>query len=500
MTRHLGLFVVLVGLGLLAAGRAVEAGPLDARVNETRAVYKKQGTPLRAQPAKLAQATATLPSGTRVTVLEVKQPWLRVHGAGRSGWLWAAETVEPAALNPNPRPVHTAGAAGAVSQRDVSSAGRQLTAATERGFRATRQDLERAYHLVDAMEAATQALPPTDSVAFIVGGALGRPGQDYQRPALLPPAPPQPAARHPARRPGGISGLLGGLAGEAARRAGVDGRIADTVIQGAEAIAKTGQQLRQNFTPEQEYYLGRAVAANAIAKYGVDRDPKRRGYVQHVGDAMVRLSTRLPANFGGYHFETLDSDEVYAISGPGGFVLLTRGAVEACRTEDELAGILAHELGHVSLKHGEKTLRSGRGFQTLLQGLLQTGASAASVNDERWSKGLVRFFSGIVGEMSRTAMENNYGRQAEFAADLEGTYALMDVVYDHAALRDYLRKLPPTGGARRNEATHPPPQVRAAQLDAVIARYGPFRGNDRVKQARETRLNRELGRAAPAPR
>ena len=251
MIRRLNALSLLAGLALLAALPAADAGPIDARVGETRAVYKTPTTNLREQPSGMGKALAALPSGTRVRVLEVKQPWLKVQAAQGIGWVRSAETVEPGALNPNPRAVHTREAAAAVNQRDVSAAGRQFDAATERGYRTSRRDLEQGYRLVDAMEDATQALPPAESVAFIVGGALGRPGRDYQRPARLPPQKPKAQPRRQPTQPrGGIGGLLGGI-GE--KLGGSTGRrLGEAAGQLAEGFQESAKQLQTKFTPQHE--------------------------------------------------------------------------------------------------------------------------------------------------------------------------------------------------------------------------------------------------------
>ena len=483
---------LLASLLLLTAQPVADAHPLDARVGETRAVYKKPTTNLRDQPAALGKSVAALPSGTRVRVLEVKQPWLRVQAAQGTGWLRSGETVEPSALKPNPRPVQTGNAAGAVNQRDVSAAGRQFDAATERGYRTSRQDLQRGYAAVDTMEQATQALSPTEAVGFIVGGALGKRGQDYQRPGFLPPTPPKPQPRAQPKPRGGIGGLLGGigerLGGETGRR------IGESAGHLAEGYQEAAKQLQTKFTPEQEYYLGRAVAANAIAQFGIDPSPERRQYVRQVGDAIVRLSTRIPANFRGYHFEVLNSDKVNAISGPGGFVLITRGAVEACRSEDELAGVLAHELGHITNQHGEKVIRGSKSQQAHFQGFARAIGSGTGISEQGWGAQLVNLFSGTVGELQRTASEHSYGSAYEFTADIESTYILVDIFYDHTATLTQLQSLAarPSGHAR--SATHASPQMRAQQLQPTVARYGAFRGSDRIKQARIDRINQALGR------
>ncbi|MFV1960036.1 MAG: hypothetical protein ACC662_11565, partial [Planctomycetota bacterium] len=158
--RHVAL-LVLSFLALL--GGLALAGPSDARVGEVRAVFLRKGTRLRPEPKGLVAPTATLASRQRVVVREVKLPWLRVQtvvarGAPtQEGWLRAAETVEPSALAPNPAPRGFAAAPPpGTTQRDISVAGRQFGPETERRYRASQPQLQRAYALVDQMEAAVR--------------------------------------------------------------------------------------------------------------------------------------------------------------------------------------------------------------------------------------------------------------------------------------------------------------------------------------------------------
>ena len=332
-TAALFVFVLLMGVG-------ARAGPFDVKVGQTKLVYRPEGATLRSEPKTLSAAAGTLAKGRLVKVLAVDKSWARVktnagpQGPAAEGWLRLNEVAAPSALRRNPRPSgFSSNAPPGVTQQDISAAGRQFGPDTERGYRASRPQLQHAYTLVDRMEAETVQLDPGESVAFIMDAFLGR-GQDLGRPGLVP-------AQIERRQAGGggggvgraLRGRVGGLLGR------VGGNTARQVAEGVADAADYAAKLKQSFTPSQEYYLGRAVAAEAIAKYGVDPDENRRKYVRQIGDAIVRLSRRLPANYGGYHFEVLDSDEINGVSGPGGFVLITRGAVNAAKTEDELAAL-----------------------------------------------------------------------------------------------------------------------------------------------------------------
>lgn len=488
----LSLFALLPLLA--GAPTTADAGPADSKVGETRAVYKAAGTVLRATPNTLGQAVVTLPRGTHVVILQVQLPWLQVRSGSGTGWLRAPETVEPSAIRTNPKPTFkTDRIGGRVSAKDVAAAGRQFDSATEQRYRRNRADMKRGYQGVDQMEAMTAALDPVDSVEFIVAGYLGRRGRDYALPGRLPRSKPSRSSRRtPNIGKGGrdIMGKVGGLLGKkigGKKGESIGKRALPAVAQAVQGLQALGEQLNKKFTPEQEYYLGRAVAAKSIAQHGVDPDINRRMYVKRLGDAIVRLSNRVPANFGGYHFEVLDSDAVNGISGPGGFVLITRGAVKACQTEAELAGILSHELAHITKRHAEAILRKGNVMAQHHKNFANILMSATGANDIPVLQGLERWFSAAVDDLHVTASSRGYGRQLEFDADLEGTNLLFDVYYDHMALRDLLQRMAATGG-NRGSATHAAPGVRAQWLTQQTARYKPFTPMDGVKENRKARF------------
>jgi predicted Zn-dependent protease len=115
-------------------------------------------------------------------------------------------------------------------------------------------------------------------------------------------------------------------------------------------------------TVEEEQEIGREVAAKMVAAFHVYRNDALSRYVNLVGATVAAQSERQDIK---YHFAVLDSDDINAFSAPGGYVFITRGALKLCEDEAELAGVLAHEVGHVAGKHvihiveHDKALRAG---------------------------------------------------------------------------------------------------------------------------------------------
>ena len=284
------------------------------------------------------------------------------------------------------------------------------------------------------------------------------------------------------------SDLAGNLAGGFV--GGRSGDIARAAVSGAIDAHEVVGQMNVKFSPEQEYYLGRAVAADAIATHGLDPNESLQAYVRSGQQRTGSVSERVPATYGGWHFAVLDTDAANGISGPGGFVLVTRGAVRRCTNEEELAAILAHEIAHVSLHHGEAILRSGSSWQGSI-GALARVVSAAAGDDSAFRNGMSKLFGDAVGEISKKLAQDGYGRQFELDADREGTLILYDVGYDAAALRDYMDAK--AGRQRGTWDTHPTADVRIGALGPVVEEYGgPFDGGV-GKGVRETRFRQRIG-------
>ena len=281
--------------------------------------------------------------------------------------------------------------------------------------------------------------------------------------------------------------ILGNLAGNAAGR-GRPGDMARAVVV---SISDFVQQMNVKFSPEQEYYLGRGVAASLIDRHGLDPDEGRQAYVRRVGEAIVSLSGRVRTTHGGYHFAVLNGEKPNGMSGPGGFVFVTRGALDLARSEDEVAAVLAHEIAHVSLQHGEKVIRQGRQWQTGMAGLARVGASASGKGG-RFAEQMSKLFGETVGGFTQALADQGYGSEAELEADREGSFILYDVGYDAASVSDYLKVLPDRPSTAWS--THPESGDRLRALEPVVVQWGgPFDGGV-GKTARSARFKATVGK------
>jgi predicted Zn-dependent protease len=237
-------------------------------------------------------------------------------------------------------------------------------------------------------------------------------------------------------------------------------------------------------TESQEYFMGRGVAAEAIAKQKIYKgDPALEEYVNLIGWSIALESDR-PELFKGWTFGVLDNDDVNAFCGPSGFIFVTKGLLRSVQNEDELAGVLAHEIAHVSLRHPEiaaqaASQKSGlmehaQNFQALaglIGGIL---AASGKTEEAKWleaAKEAAPVFGKTLGELNGQ-LQLGFNREEEMAADAKGADFMSrpGVGYNPQALRDFVARLPskPQGAY----ATHPGLTDRVQKLDEAIRKLG----------------------------
>ncbi len=243
------------------------------------------------------------------------------------------------------------------------------------------------------------------------------------------------------------------------------GQVTGTLSpQEADSIRRVGSAVGRTFediTPEQEYFIGRAVSATILDSYSVYDNPEATRYLNLLGQALAMASDK-PVTFGGYRFLILDSDEINAFAAPGGFIFVSRGMLRLCQNEDELAAVLAHEIGHVQHAHGLRAIKGARltsAFTILAIESARTLGSAELAD-------LVDAFEGAITDVSNTLMVNGYSRRLEREADEAAVTIMRRVGYDPRALVRMLEamdaQLEP--GGLDFAKTHPAPTSRIRDI------------------------------------
>ena len=235
------------------------------------------------------------------------------------------------------------------------------------------------------------------------------------------------------------------------------------VTAGCAVNPVTGQQQLMLLSEQDEYRLGSQTDQAVIDQYGVYHDDGLQNYLQGMGRSIAGISHRPGL---AWQFKVMDSPVVNAFAAPGGYVYVTRGLLAAINNEAELAGVLGHEIGHVTARH------SAQRYSNMM--LANIGLS------------LGQEFMGGYGDMLGTVLETGAGllflkfsRDDEREADALGVEYASRSGYDAGRMADFfttLRTQPSANGeqdARLPEffSTHPSPANRESNVRSMAATW-----------------------------
>ena len=247
--------------------------------------------------------------------------------------------------------------------------------------------------------------------------------------------------------------------------------LTDVMPEEVSAVFKSGKKIISGFddiTPEQEHYIGRSVAAVILSRYPYANHRSSQKYVNLLGQSLAQASDR-PETFGGYHFLVLDSDEINALSAPGGFVFVTKGLIRCCETEDAMAAVLAHEIGHVQRQHGLQAIQESR----ITDGVTTLAIVGTSTMSGGTLRDLTRTFDDSIKDITTTMIDSGYSRSWEEEADTDAVTIMQRIGYDPNAMVDMLNRmrsrLKPDG--KGFAKTHPSPEDRIETVTEIIGQY-----------------------------
>lgn len=216
---------------------------------------------------------------------------------------------------------------------------------------------------------------------------------------------------------------------------------------------------------EEEIQLGRQITGNILGAAPLVKDPELQKYVNQVGRWVASQSDRpyLP-----WHFGVIESEDLNAFAAPGGYVLITKGLYRQLKSESELAGVLGHEVGHVTKKHHLKLLQK--------QQLLNVGAGLLSGKVGK-ENSTVQKVIGSGAEISARSLD----KSAEYEADRIGVILAGRAGYEPFGLPEVLQTIGHAGKDDGRVAllfkTHPHPDDRLASLgDAIGNRLDKVEG------------------------
>src|SRR5258708_7499849 len=228
------------------------------------------------------------------------------------------------------------------------------------------------------------------------------------------------------------------------------------VLMPLAAFAQTQISYHSNrYKPTDDVKLGRQAAAEAEQQFPLLRDSEVDAYVERVGQ---RLVAAIPSEFQHpefhYYFKVLNASDINAFALPGGPMYVNRGMIQAARTEGEMAGVMAHEMSHVALRHGTAQATKAQKYAV--------GAGVAGI--------LGTIFGGPgLGQAAQASVAVpflRFSREYETEADLLGARIMAKAGYDPRDLANMFRTIEAQGGGGGGWfSDHPSPKDRYARIN-----------------------------------
>jgi Zn-dependent protease with chaperone function len=262
------------------------------------------------------------------------------------------------------------------------------------------------------------------------------------------------------------------------------------------ALAVANPSAQTKIMPEKNSYsvaddvkLGQEAAAEAKKQLPMLNDNRVDDFVEGVG---AQLAAAIPGELrhAGFHytFDVVNQREINAFALPGGPMFLNRGMIEAAKTETEMAGVMAHEIAHVALRHGTAQATKGQKFQIgavagqILGAIV--GGAAGSVISQGSQFGLGAYFL-------------KYGREYERQADLMGAQIMARAGYDPREMANMFKTIQAEGGRGGPEwlSSHPDPGNR---YNAIVQEASMLRVEGNANSGQFQSIKSRLAGMSPA--
>ena len=193
----------------------------------------------------------------------------------------------------------------------------------------------------------------------------------------------------------------------------------DTVTEARKRLSYKATEVSKSDV-EAEIQFGQELSAKILGTYRMIEDEKLTRYVNLIGKGLASYSPRPEIDF---KFAVLNTDMVNAFAAPGGYIFITKGTLKMIRSEAQLAGVLAHEIAHVTERHIVKELDiKGRD--------VSAGASLASVMGGGTSDTVRAAFAQLVDKASEILFESGLKRENEMESDLLSLMLISNAGYD----------------------------------------------------------------------
>jgi predicted Zn-dependent protease len=231
------------------------------------------------------------------------------------------------------------------------------------------------------------------------------------------------------------------------------------LVQSCQVNPVTGKKQLAFMSEEKEIALGKSYDPQVVAEMGKYENPQMAQFLTEKGNAMAAISERpnLP-----WKFTLIDSDVVNAFAVPGGFVYFTRGIMAHFNNEAQFAGVLGHEIGHVTARH------------TVAQQARQTVGQIGAIGAMVLSPQIASQGESLMQSMQMLFLK--YGRDAESQSDQLGVKYSTNIGYDAKEMAGFFGTLDRLTGGSENrvpefQSTHPDPANRKVRVGQLAEQY-----------------------------
>jgi len=231
------------------------------------------------------------------------------------------------------------------------------------------------------------------------------------------------------------------------------------ILTGAQSVLSSSQQMDY----KSERTIGERLAVEGLRRYGMPTtNQKMQHYVNLVGFSVAMNSPRpdIP-----YRFVVVESPVQNAFACPGGIIFVTSALMGTIQSEAQLAGILAHEVGHVALRHALKSIQRAQFFSGVGQ------ITAASMKGDKGAQ-----FESMIGDLQNVLFDKGLDQNMEYEADASALETAYRTGYNPAGLMEVLQELKRIEASSPDKkgswfSTHPPLASRIAKNQAQMKKY-----------------------------
>lgn len=231
------------------------------------------------------------------------------------------------------------------------------------------------------------------------------------------------------------------------------------ILSGAKSVLQSSQEMDY----KSERAIGERLAVEGLRRYGMPvQSQVLQSYVNLVGTAVAMNSPRpnIP-----YRFVVIESPVQNAFACPGGIIFVTSALVKIMNTEAQLAGILAHEVGHVAHRHALKSIQRAQFFSGVGQ------ITAATMKGDKGAQ-----FESMIGDLQNVLFDKGLDQNMEYEADATAMETAYRTGYNPVGIMEVLVELKRIEASTPNKkgswfSTHPPLSSRIAKNEAQMKKY-----------------------------